>query len=335
MDPLVRTQPRSARPSGQVRVRAIPLTVQNETPLEEPRTVGSSSNPSKKNCKKSPWRPVLCVFLALLLLAAGVAGGVYLDRTVLQDKRDEELSKLNPSVEGTDEVAQVLTAEEEADLSSKISYYTLTAWDTQPAEDVSVKTDLNPEVFTRFMTNSLTDEDKISIAINSLSNEYQPTDIENDAAKTYSLSVERVSERYMSLFGTEIPDLNEGIAFCPGFSRDEAAGVYYIGTGCGGTNPSWNLLYKESFSIDNGVANAFIRVGSKVFDEPTGQSAIYDDYLDSTTKALYRTEEELGGPDAVTSFKIDGADSQNFAQYRVTFSKNANGEFSLDFVVRM
>ena len=336
MDPLARTQGKG----HQVKVRAIPLTVQgeNDTPLEEPNVVGKSG--SKCKCGKNPWKPVFCLIMVALLLLLGALGGYWLDRNVFLKRveTDEELAEENPQVEPTDPATQVLTAAEEADLSAKISYYAAAVWDGQPAEAVSLTIDepVVGELFKRFVTNSLTDSDKISITVNSLKDEYQETGMgAQDTKKTYSLPIARVTERYMSLFGTEVPATAEGYDFCPGFMRDDAARVYYVGTCCGGTGLDWSLLYKESFNVENGVANAFIRLGSHVMDSATEQAAIYNDYLDSATKGLYRTQAELGGAEAAVNFRIDGTNFENFAQYRVTFSKNANGEFSLDSVTRL
>lgn len=327
MDPLVRTQPKNNRPSGQVKVRAIPLVAPGEeTPLEEPKTV---KKPEKK-CKRHPGKVIFCIIMAILLALLGAAGGIYFDRMVLL-ARDEGLAELNPTVE-PDDVEQTLTAGEEADLSAKISYYTMTAWDGQPAEAISVRTDLDDAMLTAFLTNSLTEADKMTITVSSLSGEYEDTGLQ-ETTKTYSLPADMVRAQYESLFGAE-PTVTESYEICPGFAYDAVADVYYVGTGCGGTTLDWSLLYKESFNLENDVANAFIRAGSVVGAPETGMTlGVYNDYLGSDAKALYRGEDELGT--SLADFSIDGTNFENFAQYRVTFVRNANGVFALDSVTRL
>ena len=324
MDPTIKV-----RRENQAKVRAIPLTVPgaDETPLEEPKTVKTDKD--GKKCKKNPCKVIFCIIMAILLLTIGVAGGVYVDRQFLL-KPAATSEELKPEVGKIDESEDVLTSAEELDLTKKISYYTLTVWDGQPAEAVSIRTDIFDEVLTRFVTNALTDVDKISLTIDSLSAEYEETD-SGEAAKVHSLPATRVAQQYMSLFGTEIPALTEGHAFCPGFTYNAEADIYYVGEGCGGVALEHSLLYKESFSLENGVAVAYIRLGAEAYDPDSDQMTFYNDYLASNTKEVY----QLGGGESANGFTINSTNFENFARYKVSFVKNANGEYSLDNVSRM
>lgn len=320
--------------SATSRVREIPLTsdedLLNEATIGQPPMTNANTKNAKQRTKNTGYKVMKCVmifFIAVVLLIIGAAGGVFFDRKVLL-KGGSDTDDTSADDSETATAAGALTPEQEIELSEKISYLNL-------SEDTSefIVADYY-RIFGKLATNSLSESEKLFIAVLSLKDQYQnlPEPVEN---YTESVPADLVNERYHSLFGADLVQAESPADLCPGYRFDETANLYYVGSGCGGSSLDSDLIYKEKYELDGDTAYAYLRVGSRNSAPEAGEQAIYNDYFASPDKAVYQTIADFSDENEFMNFQINSGNEQSFSEYRVSFQKNDKNEFSLVSVEKL
>lgn len=238
------------------------------------------------------------------------------------------------------------------ELSSKINWLSVKTDFTYhyPAVEDSIRmsiTEFNTNVYGR----NLTEDEKMVIVLESLQSEFQPLsisyeDVKGNFLKFYSkdydychdmgdhctqLPISLVEERYVSLFGTSPThqDVESG-----GIFVDTTNQLYYIIGSTGGLSTSGRYyLYKNKYTEENDYAYVYVNIGTSGYSNHS--QFLYNGlvvYGDDLSDIIYNEDVTIYKQDLteneVEQFQIDATNYKSFQEYKFTFKKNRNGEYS-------
>ncbi len=277
-------------------------------PIENFEPITPTSNKPKKSGGKIIGVIVAIIF-AIAMFGCGILVGQNWDNIFKQTKEEKpvETSKTN---------SRDLSATEIKTLSDKVSYLMMADADTESFKMSYYR--FLPSV----VNNTLTDADKLEIAVYSLRSEYL-----NGENGSQTIAASRVEARYKELFGRELTFVEA--VYCPGYTLSEDKQTYNIGSGCGGTTDNMDLLYKQNYYFENDYAYVDIVVGS-VFTaagEDTSKNTIYNDYYTSTKKNTYKTIADFASLEEFNNFTISSDNADSFTHYSLKFAEDENGNF--------
>lgn len=301
----------------------------------------------EQNTKKNNVKKIIIIILILILLI-GITTFFYLNTREKAQKEsnvEEKAKKEKPTKE--DKAKDNAEDKIESEISKKVNIIV-----TEGRDSEGIKIDNNTYFSLSllsqygFLTNdTLTDEDKINIALNSgnHTNITIPQDqigleeIKNGISSGMiyqQITDEEAKTQYQNLFsGTMI--MSDRYGTCPGYIHDAINQVYYINRECGGTSVGGIYLYLSEFtkmedeSIRVLVTLAFSH-GENIYKDIDGYN------LASTNeKNEYLYKEKLDyRPDYsyITDFQIAEENKQDLKNYIFEFKKDENNNYYLSTI---
>ena len=268
-----------------------------------------------KESKKSSSNKVVSIVFVIIAVLAAFAGGIFLGKNWdnIFKKTEEQPVVEKPKAESRD-----LSSVEIKALSDKVAHLVM----ADSGSDF-IKMDyyrLLPSV----VNNTLTDADKLQIAVYSLRNEYITAP---DKAES-TIATARVEARYKELFGTDLVYVES--AYCPNYSLSEDKANYVIGSGCGGGSDNVDMLYKQDYYFKDGFAYVDIAVGS-IFANQNSDDAtkntIYTNYYSASDKNPYKTFADFSSLEEFNNFTISTENASAFTHYSLKFELDESENF--------
>lgn len=270
----------------------------------------------------------------LVVLVVGLFAFLVYDNGLSNNKNEKEVSISDPTIKN--------------ELSLKINLLNapLTFSNSTEVED-SIIIQMGSEVNTNLYKElNLTESDKTWIVYKSLIDEFQPISISKEnmsgnirnherfdeawfLGDLRQLSKNVFEERYLSLFGTSYVHHDDESL---GFYLDDVNQVYYVNPDMGGLADNRRIyLYKNKYTKVNDYAYVYVSVGASGYKDENG-GLIYNDVVEEwegtwTHDDVVIYKEGLTD-DELKQFRIDATNYKSFQEYKFTFKKNRNGEYS-------
>lgn len=242
---------------------------------------------------------VIIVIVLLVIVIIGLIGYICYDKGIIFNSEKNSVVEKEESNEDKVEKETIISDNLLIkDLSEKITYlntqYIYTGYNGfNNAYDRS-NSIFNYNFRKDVYKNSLTDDDKLDIVLNSLVNNYEDLTVSYENMDTTSqelfksyveqgsinsivekqISSTKVEERYLSLFGETLTNHRSDHS-CPFFVYDSKNKVYYYTRACGGTASGNTYLYKNKFTTKGNNAYVYVNIGYT-----TDDNNVYNGYPD-------------------------------------------------------
>ncbi len=309
--------------------------------------------------KKNTTRIVLIVVLVLVISGCGVAAAIMLMNPSKSGGSGSSSETPTSNPDTSDTTDEPGTTEEVAltdetilsDINDKLGTLMGVNWENGYAEaggiifrDVRVLTEGNLEqsekafsVVSNMQSGILTDEQKQAILkdnddyFTAIANYRTDKSAENARAEFGSMTITYnagpIREEYKKVYGEELP---KGATIdpksCGYFGYNEAFDIYFMESGCGGASMPRYYYANKYTTNDN---NVYVYVSAGFIDGDESSTKAYcnlSEYGNHTTSSQMCGEVDLNSSANI----ITAENYQNYSQYRVKFTKKADGSYYFD-----
>lgn len=310
--------------------------MQENNNFEEKNELKSKNQTKKKS-------GIIILIVCLVLIIVGLVTYIFYDKGIIFNNTNTTTEKTDKDKETNtkteDEIETEITSNDiKTSLSKKIDQITFKK-DTNGNDYFSENTyGFN---FDLLKKSTLTEEEKLIIALQNVSDKYTSITIEsskmdlpsewefwrNDEYKDgdSQVLVSYVTEIYHSLFGLEeIQYNNTSNSKCPNFIYDKTNQVYYVIARCGGTSGGSIISYKANYMKKGDEAYVDVYYGSSwlLLDESNGINIYNSITTNYETQTPYKTNGNLN--DQI----ITDQNYQDFEKYKFTFKLNNDKEYN-------